>query len=206
MSVSRSPLFDNQLLIITGSRVIGVIFRQSSHKQYTDEVEKYFERRAQSLAKIYDAYTGGPSGTDPLSPGLVAEDVFWTLINNKSSNTDFTTSKRKSIIKLREWLTDLAKCSFQGRVILVLSQVDGFTTNIASWKTVFGFCETLDLWLFFVHEAGRHSLLRFEGFRTIIHHVEQGVPPPAILSNDSSLHEYILTLLFMTGVGVNKRM
>ena len=173
-----------------------VIFRESDFKKDSEGRNDYFMTRAQSLVELYSRET---SSTIPTKP------VFWTLIKSQSSNTNFTTSRVRGIVKLRDRLFELRKSCFRGRVPLILSQVDGFTTNVTSWKTVFEFCGTLDLWLYFVHGEGRNSLLNLRILRSIISNIEGGVNPTELVEKHPVAHEYLITLLFMTGVGVNKK-
>lgn len=89
--------------------------------------------------------------------------------------------------------------------MLILSQVDGFSTNASSLETVFKHYRNLDIWMFFVHEAQRHSLLHFQTLQGFIFKIEEGTNPHELVRQYPQAMDYLLTLMFLFGAGINKR-
>jgi len=174
-----------------------VIFRESGYNKDTPVRTERFQTRAEDLTKVYFRHFGVEE--------LELSNVLWALIKNKSSNTNFSESNNSQVRQVRSWLRKLQEQGFLGRVVLIFNQVDGFSTNVNSLKTVFDLCQKFDLWMFFVHESNRRSLLHFQTLQGLISKIEEGIRPKELLHMYPSAHDYLLTLMFMTGVGVNKR-
>ncbi|KAN0115247.1 hypothetical protein V8E51_004791 [Hyaloscypha variabilis] len=174
-----------------------VIFRESGYNKDSEIRTEHFQSRSEELVKVYFLHIGNGDSELPI--------IQWALIKNKSTNTNFSESNNAGVVKVRSWLVQLQEKGYLGRVLLIVNQVDGFSTNVNSLKTMFDLCRKLDLWMFFVHEADRRSLLHFQTLQGIIAKIEQGNRPKELLEDYPTAHDYLLTLMFMTGVSVNKR-
>jgi len=83
----------------------------------------------------------------------------WAIFRARSSNKNFSSSDCQGIPQIWVWLLKIFRETFKGRVILIYSQIDVFSTNIDTFISFFELCRGLDIWIFWAHDNSRHIML-----------------------------------------------